>query len=329
MTSNPPVADLPDTLEYTGEFGVELIAFIPFIHWLQANGQLGHRRILTYAGMRPFYYFLRDGQYSEKAGPRHDFSFPQRPSYWPTRAILRSTETKPSELYPDYRKAFGGRFAHRFGKPPLVIQNKFCDEWERGPINFMTLETLDRLFNRFKTKFQIVYFRDGFGLLKLDGLGFSRDHNHPLEFDDEALLQRHPEVISFERMVATEHGRFSYNELKLMVFADCHDFIASQGGGNYLAAVLSDTTMVILHRVGPELRVGTYARGFYRYLAGANSRLLVARSSAELEDAAGIFLAGERNAAETEGPDAARLRQRYSSDRAFDPDHVSLTPLVW
>src|SRR5689334_20147291 len=101
-TLHPPIANIPDTLEYTGEFGIELVAFIPFVHWLQANGHMESRRVLTYAGMRPFYYFLAHSQYAEKAGPRTIVEASRRPSYWPTRRVGRSTAKKPSELFPDY-----------------------------------------------------------------------------------------------------------------------------------------------------------------------------------------------------------------------------------
>jgi hypothetical protein len=46
---------LPEILDYTGEFGAELVLFVPFCERLSANGVLQNRSIRTYAGMRCFY----------------------------------------------------------------------------------------------------------------------------------------------------------------------------------------------------------------------------------------------------------------------------------
>ena len=66
------IARLRETGEivYTGEFGAEIITFVPFIFWLKTRGMLSGRRVLTYAGMRPYYYFLDDAEYTEQSGDR-------------------------------------------------------------------------------------------------------------------------------------------------------------------------------------------------------------------------------------------------------------------
>ena len=47
-------------IEYTGEYGAELTTFLPFAFWLKTQGLLSGRRVVTYRGMRPYYYFLED-----------------------------------------------------------------------------------------------------------------------------------------------------------------------------------------------------------------------------------------------------------------------------
>jgi hypothetical protein len=329
MTPHELTANLPTTLEYIGEFGTELICFVPFVHWLHVHGHLAHRRVVTYAGMRPFYYFVDGASYAEKAEARRYRPRDKRPTYLPNRGELMARKS-PFEIFPDYRTVFGGRFGHAFKKPLLVIQNKHCREWAFGPINFIALESLGRLFGSLKDRFQIVYSRDGFGGIATGELGFSADHNDPVAFEDEDLLRRYPEVISFERLVFANAGRLSYNELKLRVFSDCRCFIASQGGGNYLAGILGGGTMVILHRAGYELR-DTYAHGFYRYAGMPSPRLLIARNSAELEDAARIFHSDVGSAKDNTArdPDIAQLLEKYSPERTRDPNHVPARPAVW
>jgi len=329
MTPDELTAKLPDTLEYTGEFGPELVCFVPFVHWLHRHGHLAHRRVISYAGMRPFYYFLDGPTYAEKAEARRYVPRDKRPAYLPNRGELMAQKS-PFEIIPDYRSAFGGRFGKAYNKPLLVIQNKHCHEWSLGPVNFMTIESLGRLFDSLKQSFQIVYFREGFGSIDIEALGYSADHNHPEAFDDEDLLHRHPEVVSFERLAFANAGRLSYNELKLMVFSDCRCFISSQGGGSYLAAMFGGGTIVILHREGYEIR-GTYVRGFYRYAAQPIPRLLITRNSAELEDAARIFQSGfglQEGSAALDSQ-AAHLLEKYSPERTVDPDHRVAQPTVW
>jgi hypothetical protein len=46
---------LPDLLDYTGEFGPELVLFVPFCRWLSNVGLMKKRQIRTYLGMHCFY----------------------------------------------------------------------------------------------------------------------------------------------------------------------------------------------------------------------------------------------------------------------------------
>ena len=327
MTPDELVSQLPDTLEYSGEFGPELVCFVPFIHWLHLQGHLKHRRVVSYAGMRPFYYFLNEANYAERAEKRKYIPSQDRPRYWPNRGELLA-QPSPFAQFPDYRRIYGGRFGRDFDKPILVIHNKHCDEWDIGPINFMSIETLDRLFTVLKQKFQIIYFREGFGSIDLGKLGYSADHNVPFPFDDEALLRRHPEVIAFEQLAAAGRSRTSYNEVKLTIFADCKNFISSQGGGAHMIAMFSDSVLVILHRAGYELR-GTYVDGFYRFAANPPPVLLVTRNSQQLEEAAGIFQCRQDAKDVAMPPEAVRLIEKFRPERSVEPNHRPTRPTVW
>jgi hypothetical protein len=57
-------------IEYTGEFGNEITTFIPLVSWLKTEGRSAGRRVVTYAGMAPYYYFLDEGDYHEKPDRR-------------------------------------------------------------------------------------------------------------------------------------------------------------------------------------------------------------------------------------------------------------------
>jgi hypothetical protein len=291
------------------------------------HGRLKYRRVVSYAGMRPFYYFLNKENYAEKSEQRRYVPFEDRPTYWPNWGEL-SLQPSLFAQFPDYRRVYERRFGSDFDKPILVVHNKHCLEWDIGPVNFMPVDTLDRMFTLLKQKFQIVYFREGFGSIDLGVLGYSADHNIPYPFDDEALLRQHPDVIVFERLAAAGRSRASYNELKLAVFADCKNFISSQGGGAHMIAMFSDSVLVILHRAGFELR-GTYVKGFYRFAANPPPVLLVTRSSRELEEAAGIFQYRHDAKDGAILPEAARLVEKFLPERSVDPNHAPTRPTVW
>lgn len=284
--SSSPV-QLPAILEYSGEFGTEIICFMPFVNWLNSENHLADRKILTYAGMRPFYFFLDENQFEEKPERRCYVPYAKRPTYLPNIGEMVAT-SRSQEIFPNYRKRYGGQFGGKFEKPLLVVHNKYCDEWGVGPVNFIPLDILDRIFDELKRGYKIVYFREGQGSFDIEDFGFSPDQNHPFPFDDDVILQRHPEVISFQALAYEQHQHHSYNELKLMVFSDCHNFISSQGGGNYLCALFSGSKLLIMHRSGAETR-HAYHEGFYRYASSPPPELFVAKNNNEFLEALDIF----------------------------------------
>src|SRR5262249_55672117 len=80
-----PAMLLPELLDYTGEFGPELVLFNPFCRWLAKEGLLKNRRIRTYRGMRCFYDDLDCLEIIEKAEPRRYVPPNQRPEWLPIK----------------------------------------------------------------------------------------------------------------------------------------------------------------------------------------------------------------------------------------------------
>ena len=44
-----------------------------------------------------------------------------------------------------------------FDKPLLVIANKYNVEWDKPPINFLDIPTLDRIISAYRVTHQIIY----------------------------------------------------------------------------------------------------------------------------------------------------------------------------
>ena len=75
----------------------------------------------------------------------------------------------------------------------LFIQNKFCVEWNAGPINYLPLNVLRDVFKLAGDRFDIVYSRPR----GMDGLtGYSVDDNADCHYPDIALARQFPAVTA-------------------------------------------------------------------------------------------------------------------------------------
>lgn len=268
------IARLRETgvVEYTGEFGAEITTFIPFVYWLKTRGMLSGRRVLTYAGMRPYYYFLDAAEYAEKPDSR--VWLPVERRTWPSNSSYTATRQEWHRM-PDYRARYASE-GMTFERPILFIQNKFCIEWSEGPINYLPLKALERLFALAGERFDVVYSRPR----AMDGRGdYATDANSDCDYPDLALVRRFPAVLVLEDHVSA--SRIDYNLTKLQIAAKAHLFVAVQGGGAHLLACFGDSLLLLLHRLGDEYP-HSYAAGPYTYLADPPPLLLVARDTAPL-----------------------------------------------
>lgn len=282
------IARLRETGEiaYEGEFGAEITTFIPFVVWLKTRGMLSGRRVRTYAGMRAYYYFLDDAEYAEQSGERAWLPPDQRA--WPSNSSYTATRQEWHRM-PDYRARYAGE-GMRFERPVLFIQNKFCVEWGEGPINYLPLKALERLFALAGEQFDVVYSRPRAMGGRDD---YAADDNSDCDYPDLSMARRFPSVLVLEDYVAA--NGLDYNRTKLQIAAKAHLFVAVQGGGAHLLACFGDSLLLLLHRVGDEYP-HCYAAGPYTYLADPPPLLLIARDTAPLMR--GIDLVAEARSAD-------------------------------
>jgi hypothetical protein len=198
---------VPMQLESVGEFGSELILFLPFCRWLSANGFLRERRLLIYRGMRCLYDKLDCNSISEKKNRRRYVPPERRPRWLP---ILNEHDfdgkgTSPFLIFDDLRSSFCARrlFIDKFlrQKDVLIIHNKYNKEWGEQPVNFIPLSCLDEIFTILKDKFHIIYIRHTSAEMKW---GFSSDCNVERHLDDASVLAMHPEVLDFRILYMME-----------------------------------------------------------------------------------------------------------------------------
>ena len=256
-------------LEYTGEYGAEITTFIPFVAWLKSLGYLEGRRIVTYAGMRPYYFFLNDEEFLDKTDSR--IWLPVEKRYWPFNSTYTAVKN-PWHIYPNYRKRYAAT-GRTFKRPVLFIQNKFNVEWDIGPINYIPLRSLWGLLKLTADKFDVVYSRPHGKLA-----GYSLDHTPFCEYPDRAIIKQFSHVLDFEEECQATGAL--YNQIKLEMLAKANMFVAVQGGGAHIISCFGNALFLLLHH-RESLREReyphAYSKGAYKYLCSYPSKLLVAR----------------------------------------------------
>lgn len=265
------LAALPEDLEYVGEFGPELVLALPVLNWLSITGNLSDRRIVTYTGMRCFYDDLKCREIVEKKAKRQ-FVYPVARAFWlpaKNEHTFDDKQRKPVHIWPDLRAKFQKLpltpNVTAAGKPLLIIHNKYCDEWQRGPINFLSIDLLDQIFNRLSKTFTIVYIRHG----KSKKEGFAEDHNTLMDFDDHGLTDKYDDVHGFDDLYKKHielGGTQDINTFKNVLYSRCYHFMSSQGGGAHQIALYSGSVLSVMHRMGKE-ELWAYDEGYYGFMA--------------------------------------------------------------
>jgi hypothetical protein len=206
-------------IEFTGE----LIGVIPYAYWHYMNGDL--EATMSASGTEAFYYF----------SPCHVIN--EQPRHWANNAkcnILNAKNpsfTATGEWYPPPYKVKYMNDEFVYTKPVLVIANKYNKEWMHNPVNYIDINTIDEIINRFKDKYTIFYNRKIPKVLE--------DDQVQLKFSDHKMIRKHhPEV----RFVEDLEGDFNLNQLRL--YANCDRFISVQGGNSVLASYFGGVNVV-------------------------------------------------------------------------------------
>ena len=263
------ISGLPKIVEYQGEFGPELVCFLPFVYFLWESGRLGDRKVKTYEGMHSYYYFIDKEQFVESDQKRTYVPSNQRPRYFPNRDEWFATRSE-NEKYPDFRKKYKNDII-KYEKPILVVSNKYCTEFGIGPLNYLSTDVLDVIFREMGDDFQIIYIRQGFSRQQY---GLSIDDNEVIAFDDHRSVEAAPGVITFDELMKQHEYKYDFNLLKNLIMANTYHFISTQGGGAYNFAYFDSSIISILHKRGRETDFA-YENGFFSYASSPAPRLIV------------------------------------------------------
>jgi len=233
-------------LDYRGEFGTELVSFVPFVFFLKLYGLIPTGvKVRTYFGMRPYYFFLDDNEIEfYNVEENRIYIEPVHRSFLPLHLrseddLFANYKQKASLLKlfvpPPYHHNFN-KFALSFlheNKRTVIVQNKFNNEWWEGPLNFMDVDEVRTLCTRFEpSKWNVVYIRSS----DFNGEGYSRDNNENsksnLTLDEKQMLRTEfPNVHIFEELIA-QNG-VDFNTLKNLLFGNSHLTVSTHGGQVY------------------------------------------------------------------------------------------------
>jgi hypothetical protein len=256
------------TISYHGEFQQELTFVLPFAYWHHLNGTL-HQTISS-KHTKELYFFSENHEERferrEWKGWNHSYDIPNMAHCFK----MSDSKWKQVPLKEHYKNDL-----FKFGKPILIIANKYNIEWSKPPINYIDLETLHHIFSNYKHKYQIIYNRP-------QPEQIVPDHSEILHLNEfDWIAKMHPEVLLmsdlFEKHKALVNN---FNHLQLMVYANAEHFISAHGGTAALASYFEGTN-IILSKIGFEHYFNEY-QTLFPLLSGA--RILHAMNERDVLD---------------------------------------------
>jgi hypothetical protein len=262
----------PDMVDFVCppcEFGYELSFGLPYAYWLHTRNELKSTTSVT--GTSPLYYF----------SPQHQ-EIPERRCYRKLREFDNSSfdlvRLNTSRWCPPPLRS---HFAHfelpiQFVKPLLLLGNKLCDEWNKGPVHYLTPTVLHDLLTCLSDVYSIVYIRPGTSSTHR----YSHDDNTVLEGDDDKQTVRlfaDRDVHVFDDLLQNSNAP-CYNTLQMALCARAADMVCVQGGFSVLACYFA-RRLLVYAREGAELRSGAYNSWFQGF---SGTDVTVVKSPADL-----------------------------------------------
>jgi hypothetical protein len=224
-------------MEYRGEYGTELVTFVPYVHYLKKNNKLPGK-VKTYRGMRSYYFFLNDDEIEFK-DDRRDWIHPQRRDFLPPHfkdedELFSTRSSPPGQFHPPDFLTFYKRFKIKgdSDKPILLIQNKYNSEWDEPPKNFFDEEFLEQILKIVCPRFTVIYIRSN----DSKATDYSPDHNELFSYElneKDMIKRKFPMVHLFEDLGEQYKNVYDFNTLKCIVHANAKATLSVHGGASY------------------------------------------------------------------------------------------------
>lgn len=255
-------------IDYHGELDQELRYVLPFAYWHYRNGTL--KQTISCIKTKHFYFFSEN----------HVEKYEKR--VWEAGYNYHDVPNMTHSPTFDYSKwervPFKSHYKNDhfvFDKPILVIANKYNMEWDKPPINFLDIPTLDRIVTDYKQTYQIIYNRPLSSQI-VD------DNSEIMDLNEHTWLrENHPDVILIYDLHEQYRDRVdNFNHLQLLIYANSDRFISMHGGTAALASYFGGINTILSHPGGGiEHHFNEYAT-IFPALSGA--RILHAKNTDEL-----------------------------------------------
>ena len=134
----------------------------------------------------------------------------------------------------------------------LIIHNKFNIEWSRPPINFIDVDTLEKIFNSLNNKYTIIYLRPKSNYI-------CSDHSTIKNLNESHLFKLYNIIDGLKLYDQTKkkYNINNFNHFQLLIHSNCNHFISVQGGNSVLASYFGGTN-IIYAKKGRELQCDAY-----------------------------------------------------------------------
>ncbi|GMN90430.1 hypothetical protein [Francisella sciaenopsi] len=220
---------------YSGlpEFGYELIATLPYVYSLYLKNVLNS----TVSGLDTacLYYFSTN--HTEIQSKRSFDNVVQlRKESFPSIRI-HAAELDWDNFSPPPLQEFYADKAIKFSKPTIVISNRRNLEWGKQPRNYLSENTLLKLFELLNNTYQIIY---------IDSAHFGADYEDHVEFMDGNVSQKYLDnygVLTLKNL-KLKYKDLSLNEIQCRLYAGCDKFISSNGGLGILASYFGGENII-------------------------------------------------------------------------------------
>ena len=255
-------------IEFYGEFDQEIRYAIPFAYWHFLNGTL--KQTIAATNTKPFYFFSPDHLETHETRVWE--------AGYGNYGIPNMTHAPTYDFSKWARVPFKAHYRNEvfvYDKPLLVIANKYNIEWDKPPINFLNIDSLNELIISLKSQYQIVYNRPLGGQIVLD-------NSEIMDLGEHAWLREtHPEVLLMNDLFEQHRDEVTnFNHLQLMVYANCDRFISMHGGTAALASCFGGINILLSHPGGGFEHDFDEYTNLFPNLSGA--KILHARNRDEL-----------------------------------------------
>ena len=222
------------------EFAYELIGVLPYAYKLHLDGKLASTDSNPW--MEPFYWF--SPKHTAIEGMRLWVNVQKAtqagiPNLHVTQPTLDLKHFCPPPLQARYTNS---RFL--YDKPLVCIYNRTQTEYHRcgrplGVVNFFDQPCLKQLFTLLRHKYQVIYFNilgrpelyDGDPAINTGDMAVAKAFNIPTIHD-----------------VCAANPDLTFNEVQLMLMANCKRFVNVASGSSVLASYMGGTNVMYANR---------------------------------------------------------------------------------